>query len=297
MELGQKIKELRLKNSYTQKQLADVLHVSFQTVSKWEKGENEPDVATIKQLAALFNVSVDDLVSEKELPTTQEETKEEIIKVPEVKESTKSEYTCARCGKPIPFGEHRTKRVRSSLKTNGGDYDFYDTYYHKECLEKVNNEKEAKIRRFKAEENKKAIRKVFGWSIAGGILALAISLVVCLVVFKEELLPIYSVLISIAAGSLIFIDLYCILCGSYISDVFLEVASWSIKFPGVIFSFDLDGLMFLIAVKILFAIIGFLVGVAAFLLALVLTVFLSLVSFPFILIHNIKTDYEDAVLC
>ena len=64
MTLGQKLKELRSQKGLTQKELADKLHVSFQTVSKWENGENEPDIATLKELAALFECSVSELVSD-----------------------------------------------------------------------------------------------------------------------------------------------------------------------------------------------------------------------------------------
>jgi hypothetical protein len=87
---------------------------------------------------------------------------------------------------------------------------------------------------------------------------------------------------------------YCILSGSYIGDVFVWCASLSIKFPGLIFTWDLDGVAWLIAMKILFAILGFLVGVFALLFAIAFSAALGMVSFPFVLIHNIRTDYEDA---
>lgn len=50
MTLGQKIKKLRNEKNLTQKELADQIYVTFQTVSKWEKDENEPDVATLREL-------------------------------------------------------------------------------------------------------------------------------------------------------------------------------------------------------------------------------------------------------
>ena len=72
------------------------------------------------------------------------------------------------------------------------------------------------------------------------------------------------------------------------------VASWSIRFPGLIFTWDLGGFVWLIGMKILFAILGFLLTAGLFLLAVSLSAFLAAVSFPFVLIHNIRTDYEDA---
>ena len=59
MTLGQKLKKLRTDKGLTQKDLAEQLHVTFQTVSKWENDENEPDISTLKELAKLYDVSVD----------------------------------------------------------------------------------------------------------------------------------------------------------------------------------------------------------------------------------------------
>ncbi len=66
MTLGQKIKKLRTDKGLTQKDLADELFVTFQTISKWENDENEPDVSTIRQLAKVFNCSFDYLLDENE---------------------------------------------------------------------------------------------------------------------------------------------------------------------------------------------------------------------------------------
>ena len=44
MTLGQKIKKFRNEKKLTQKDIAEQLNVSFQTVSKWENDENEPDI-------------------------------------------------------------------------------------------------------------------------------------------------------------------------------------------------------------------------------------------------------------
>ena len=51
------IKELREEKGYTQKELADMMQVSFQTISKWETGANYPDITHIPKLADIFGVS------------------------------------------------------------------------------------------------------------------------------------------------------------------------------------------------------------------------------------------------
>lgn len=57
MTFGQKIKKLRTESNLTQKDLADKMNVTFQTVSKWENDTNEPDITNIKELAKIFNCS------------------------------------------------------------------------------------------------------------------------------------------------------------------------------------------------------------------------------------------------
>lgn len=61
IDLGSKIKQLRLARSMTQEQLAQKLGVSAQAVSKWESGTNMPDIQMLPDLSVIFGVSIDDL--------------------------------------------------------------------------------------------------------------------------------------------------------------------------------------------------------------------------------------------
>ena len=63
MELGEKIKELRLKRNWTQEDLAESLSVTCQTVSKWENMITMPDISLLPKLSFLFGVTIDDLFS------------------------------------------------------------------------------------------------------------------------------------------------------------------------------------------------------------------------------------------
>ncbi len=62
MTIGEKIKELRIKNDLTQEKLADYLFLSYQAVSKWECGLSNPDLSLIGPLTKLFNVTADELL-------------------------------------------------------------------------------------------------------------------------------------------------------------------------------------------------------------------------------------------
>ena len=55
--------DLRKMNDMSQEELAEKLQISRQTVSKYETGESVPDIDKCKQIAEIFNVSLDDLVN------------------------------------------------------------------------------------------------------------------------------------------------------------------------------------------------------------------------------------------
>ncbi len=56
------LKNLRKANHLTQEDLADKVHVSRQSIAKWENGESIPDIYNIQELANVFHVSIDSLL-------------------------------------------------------------------------------------------------------------------------------------------------------------------------------------------------------------------------------------------
>ena len=56
------IKRLRQDRGMNQEQLAEQLHVTRQAVSNWETGKTQPDIETLTQIAAFFDVSVERLI-------------------------------------------------------------------------------------------------------------------------------------------------------------------------------------------------------------------------------------------
>ena len=60
--LPAKLKELRKANGYTQDYVASYLGIVRQTYSHYETGRRTPNYDTIYKLAALYNISVDDLI-------------------------------------------------------------------------------------------------------------------------------------------------------------------------------------------------------------------------------------------
>lgn len=62
MDFSNRLKELRLGNGLTQKQLADKLNVSQNAIYNWENGKRQPDFQTLEKLAKIFDVNIDFLL-------------------------------------------------------------------------------------------------------------------------------------------------------------------------------------------------------------------------------------------
>lgn len=67
---GKLIADIRKENGLTQKQLADQLHISDRTISKWERGAGFPDVALIEPLADALQISVAGLLQGERIPAS-----------------------------------------------------------------------------------------------------------------------------------------------------------------------------------------------------------------------------------
>ncbi len=75
---GNFIKELRIKNNLTQKELAEKINVSTAAVSKWENGKGFPDISLLEPLSASLGVTVGEIIKgEKDTVT---ETENSVVK-------------------------------------------------------------------------------------------------------------------------------------------------------------------------------------------------------------------------
>ena len=61
MNIGNKIKTLRNKKALSQGELAEILHVSAQAVSKWESDTSFPDIIQLPAIASYFGITIDEL--------------------------------------------------------------------------------------------------------------------------------------------------------------------------------------------------------------------------------------------
>lgn len=67
LPIGEIIKRLRRERDLTQEEMAAHLGVSFQSISKWERGDGYPDITMLPALANYFGISVDELLGTSEI--------------------------------------------------------------------------------------------------------------------------------------------------------------------------------------------------------------------------------------
>lgn len=63
--LGGKLKSSRVKKGYSQNDVAEELHISRQSISKWENDISYPELDNLVKLSTYYQVSIDQLLKEK----------------------------------------------------------------------------------------------------------------------------------------------------------------------------------------------------------------------------------------
>lgn len=276
--IGEKIKDFRIKCGYTQKGLADKIYVTAQAVSRWENNEVEPSLSTLTELAKIFNISVSELLGEKK-PEPEKVVEKEYV----VKEQKHVLAVCRQCNKPIFESKDLRRKVWHT--SDGGPY---EEIYCSSCDEKNKQArkeeliKDAKSRRIK--------------SFIFGPLAAIVTLCVFLFLYNSKVISQNGLSIFIGVISIIgmFTLVSCLIFNNnFILDMVAGIASWGfIKCPGLIFSLDLDGIIWLLTVKLMFWILGFILGAIALAFAVVLGAVLSIIVYGYALRKNITRPEE-----
>ena len=284
-----KIAELRTSRKMTQAELGAMLNVTSQAVSKWENGLSEPDMESIRKLCEIFEISFDEFFGAE--PKSEEKT-----------ESTATSAVvlayCDVCDKPL----YNPKEFQVSIE-NG--------VQHTTCLSCVPKKEEAKRKARQeqiARENKArdeqlaAERKVLHddekqqlikgllWGILGAVV-LGVLLLIGTLSNNETTANIIVFTVLGAYGGYAMIS-QCV-WGNSVLSVFLFFLR-SFKLPGVIFTLSIEGLLFLIFVKLLGAIFCAIASVLLFIVGFFVTWFYAMAIFPFALIkeiHEIKQMY------
>ena len=277
MGVGPKIKELRNKTGLTQKDLADQLHVTYQAVSRWENDDVEPSIDTLKAMCTIFNCSINEIL---DMDDSSKEKEEKVTVVEKiiVQEQKPVLGVCEMCNKPI-YDSSDLKRYSKGRGTSAVCCS--DCFSSRlAAINKANEE--AKM------EQKKSFKKrrihSFIWPSIIALICFEIG------IFFFTKGNNNAGLICLGVGVLA----YCffgnvILNNTFVTDMWLEVASWGfVKLPGIIFEFSIDGFVFLIAMKVLFFILGAILAIISVVFATVLALAVSIFVYPFALARNIK---------
>ena len=62
-KIGEFLKELRISSGLTQKEAGDLLGISDKSISRWERGQNLPDLDTLAKVARVYGVSLAEIVA------------------------------------------------------------------------------------------------------------------------------------------------------------------------------------------------------------------------------------------
>lgn len=84
IKIGAFLKKLRKEKELTQEQLAEKLSVSGRTVSRWETGNNMPDIGMLIELADFYEVSIPEIIAgERKSDIMNQETRETAVAMAE----------------------------------------------------------------------------------------------------------------------------------------------------------------------------------------------------------------------
>ena len=134
--IAENIRILRKQKNMTQEELAAFLHISFQTISKWERQESCPDIQMLPVIARFFEVSVDELLGINE--SSSREIQDKILKEWEIDNAAgKNRENVQRMKdalKKYPANYEMMVKLVTSLEKYQGTKDETETY-RREAIE------------------------------------------------------------------------------------------------------------------------------------------------------------------
>ena len=287
MTTGARLATYRKMKNLTQQQLGDQLNISAQAVSKWENDLAEPDIATLRKLATLYGVSINDLLGDDAMPEQSENEPAAAAPAPEPEVIVKKEYVykdppapvlavCEKCNRPIYKGEEIVRHTKAK-----------SSVVHITCTDCERKAKEAHDRMM----HEKAVHRRNLSFVFGGLGFVALlALMIAFGAFSDPSMIAFGILLPLSAFTLISCLLFS---NNFIGEMIASIAGFSIRMPGVIFSLDLDGIIWLLTVKLALWILGFLLSAACFLLAITLGLALSLFVYPFAIVKNVTHPEES----
>lgn len=111
-----KLKELREEYGETQAEVAALLGISGNAITKYEKGQREPSLKNLKKLASHFNVSVDELLADIEVePTQKREPRSNLQRLRVERGMTLNELSAETGIYSVTISQYETHKRRKSM--------------------------------------------------------------------------------------------------------------------------------------------------------------------------------------
>ena len=261
-QYGKIIAQLRREHNMTQAELGAKLNVTYQAVSKWENDQSQPDFATMAQIAELFHVPLTIFLGGEE--------KETAVAAAAAESAEPVLGYCTVCGNAVR--QDNVAQQRPVLIC-------------KDCVEADARRKEEEARA--AEQQKERQEQGRKWAnkgtrnrglIWGGVIALVVMILVAVS---------YAIGGGTAGAGIVAVLITGIFVYTFSSQMFwggfiFETCLFGGKIigtPGIIFSFDLDGFIFLIVMKVFFALLKLFIFLITFVFFAIVSILLSPFTF------------------
>ena len=271
-DYGAKIAELRTARKMTQAELGAMLNVTSQAVSKWENGLSEPDMESIRKLCEIFDITFDEFFGAD--PKSEEEK-------PEPQNTAVVLAYCDVCDKPL----YNPKEYQVSIENGVQHTTCIDCIPKKEeAKRQAANEKRERERKVRQDGEMRDLKKGLLWGIVGAVVLAVLTAIGAVVSQESAIIVIVAAVVGAYGG---YAMLTQFIWMNSVWDVFFFFIR-TLKLPGVIFTLDLNGLIFLIVVKILGAILSAIISVLLFIVGFIVTWIYAMIIFPFALIKEIR---------
>lgn len=66
--INERLRELRIKSGYTQRQIAKILNIDRSTYSYYEIGKTMPDITVLLKLSKIFNIPISEMLEDENIP-------------------------------------------------------------------------------------------------------------------------------------------------------------------------------------------------------------------------------------
>ncbi len=282
-DYGNAIRTLRKKNNITQHALAEKLNISGQAVSKWENNSSQPDFDTIVKMTEIFGVTMNEFAELCLNIDADSNVSNEKSKNSDDNEKGRQPLligVCSECGSSI----YNQENVGTSSPK----------LICKKCkdVKAKKAEQEAAMQIKKEKARRAAVKSDFvKATVIPAVIIGVITTILAIIMLSSDVDNVWASIGGLVGLSVLVYIMVVQICWDevgFIGTIFFWSITKTFTMPGVIFSLNLDGLIWLITVKLGLAILSFLLSALVAILGVGLCLVLSPFSFVPSLIANIN---------